>query len=108
MVDKLTFKQYLASKAALREAVKQTPKQTKTYSVTRYCNFVVGESKKDRHSVNLKPSSTISVNWLYEDIDNPIATSVSFDGAKDVDPMDDMLPSWTTKKINTWLARNTE
>lgn len=108
MVDKITFKQYLASKEALREAIKKTPKQTKTYEVNRYCNFIVGESKDDRQVINLKPTSSISIDWLYEDIDNPIATNVNFDGVKDIDPMSDMIPAWNNIKIQKWLTRNTD
>lgn len=107
MVDKLTFKQYLASKAALREAVKQTPKQSKTYNISRYCAFVVGESKADRASINLKPKSSITVEWLYEDIDHPTATKINFDGVVGIDPIDDMTPGWSSAKITKWLQRNT-
>ena len=108
MVDKLTFKQYLASKEALREAVKQTPKQSNTYKITRYCNFVIGETKDDRQSVNLKPNQSITVEWLYEDVDNPTATNVMFDGVKDIDPVTELIPAWTNQKIQKWLIRNTE
>ena len=107
MVERLTFKQYLESKKTLREAVEQTPKQTKTYTVNRYCNFVIGESKDDRQSVNLRPNSTITIDWLYEDIDNPTPFKVGFDGLRDSDPMDDLLPAWSSQKIQKWLIRNT-
>lgn len=107
MVMKLTFKQYLASKEALREAVKQTPRQSKTYQVNRYCNFVVGESKLERQTINLRPTSCITVEWLYEDIDHPIATKINFDGVKNIDPIDDMVPGWSSAKILKWLTRNT-
>lgn len=108
MVKNLTFKEYLASKDALREAVKQTPKQTSSYKITRYCNFVIGETKEDRSSVNLKPNQTLMIDWLYEDIDNPTAVAVTFDGVKDIDPIDELIPAWTDQKIKKWLIRNTE
>lgn len=108
MVKKITFKEYLASKEALREAIKQTPKQTSSYTIARYCNFVLGESKEDRSSVSLKPNHVLTIEWLYEDIDNPTATSVSFDGVTGIDPITEMIPAWTDQKIKKWLIRNTK
>jgi len=107
-MEKMSFKQYLASKEALREAVKKTPKQSNSYTVARYCNFVIGENKEERQSINLKPNQTITIDWLYEDVDNPSAINVMFEGVKDIDPVEEMTPMWTDQKIQKWLIRNTE
>lgn len=106
MVDRLTFKQYLDSKAELREAVKQTPKQSKSYTVQRYCSFVIGESKDERQTITLRPNASVVVDWLYEDIDNPIPLAVSFGGLKNNDPIDNQIPAWTSHKVQKWLMRN--
>lgn len=108
MIGKLTFKQYMESKDRLYEATKLTPKQSRTYTVTRYCKFVVGESTTDRKQINLRPQSSITINWLYEDVHNPTAYKVTFTNSKDVNDNAPLVPAWTTHKIQSWLTRNTE
>ena len=103
----LTFKEYLESKERLSEAVENTPKQTTTYDVTKYCRLVVGESKDDKTTISLKPKNRIIVEWEYLSIDNPTPLSIKFDGAKDVDPFNDHTTFWQGKKLQTWLWRNT-
>jgi hypothetical protein len=107
MVEQLTFKQYLKSKETLYESIKKTPKQTKEYNVTRYCNFIIGENKDDRKTINLKPHMLLTIDWLYENMDDPTPLQVRFDGIKDVSPTDDLIPAWTNRKIQKWLIRNT-
>ena len=99
----LTFKQYLASKEKLREAIKNTPKQSVRYTVNKYCKLVVGESKEEKEYVNLKPKHTICVDWLYEDIDNPTPLKISFD----TDQPHDSKTFWQGAKLMKWLNRNT-
>ncbi len=102
----LTFKQYLDSKEKLREAVTKTPRREASYTVRKYCKLIVGESKDEKSSVALKPNQKITVDWLYEDIDNPTAVSVKFDGPKDIDAEQPYEIYWQGTKLLKWLARN--
>jgi len=108
MKTNLTFKEYLQTKEALREAVQEIPHQTKEYLVTKYCKLVVGESKDDKEQVSLKPNNKISVEWLYEDIDAPTIVNITFEGVcPDVDS-ENHSTYWQSYKLQRWLLRNTE
>jgi len=103
----LTFKEYLNSKDRLREALKETPQQTKEYVVTKYCKLVVGESKDDKEQINLKPNNKVIVEWLYDDIDNPTITNITFEGICDSIDNENHSTYWQTYKLQRWLLRNT-
>jgi len=107
MSFELTFRQYLQSKDALREAVNETPQQTKEYLVTKYCKLVVGESKDNKEQINLKPNNKVIVEWLYDDIDNPSITNITFEGVCDSIDSEDHTTYWQTYKLQRWLLRNT-
>ena len=102
----LTFKEYLASKEKLREAVTKTPQRVASYNVRKYCKLIVGESKKDKSQIVLKPNQKITVDWLYEDVDNPTPVIIKFNGPKDIDVKQVYNTYWQGSKLLKWLARN--
>lgn len=102
----LTFKEYLDSKEKLREAVTKTPQRVASYTVRKYCKLVIGESKEEKSQMALKPNQKITVDWLYEDVDNPTPVSLKFDGPKDVDAEQAHQTYWQGSKLLKWLNRN--
>ncbi len=108
MSANLTFKEYLKSKDTLREALNDVPKQTKEYSVSKYCRLVVGESKDDKTQINLKPSDKMTVEWLYEDIDEPTPLKITFEGVCPSIDSESHATYWQSYKLQRWLLRNTE
>lgn len=99
---KLTFKEYVESKAKLRQAIEETPVASSTYIVKKYCKIRVGESKETRYEVSCKPGHHIIVEWRYDDIKNPEPESIIFD---DVSP-DEHEVYWKGAKLVTWLSKN--
>lgn len=99
---KLTFKEYLDSKAKLLEAIQETPVVSSTYVVKKYCKIRLGESKETRQEVALKPKQRIIVEWRYDDIENPEPESVILD---DISP-DEHEVYWTGAKLKSWLSKN--
>lgn len=99
----LSFKEYVASKKKLLEAIKETPIASLTYMVKRYCKMRVGETREKRYEVALKPNHTIIVEWRYDDVDNPEPISIVFDDIS----TDEHEVYWTGKKLTDWLSKNT-
>ncbi len=101
-MDTLTFKNYLDSKAKLREAIMKTPIASSSYRVKRYCKIRIGETRNNREEVALKPKQTIIVEWRYDDIDNPEPNSIILEsvdsGSKPV--------YWSGQKLKSWLSKN--
>lgn len=106
-MQKLTFKEYYDSKERLREAAKTTPKQSLTYDVKKYCNLIVGESSNKEY-IALKPKNNVSVQWLYEDLENPSVLSVTVDGVEEIDPNTHHAVFWEGERFQRWLERNTK
>ena len=106
MAKKLTFKEYVESKERLREAVKSTPQQAVQYTVRNYCKLVVGESKETKEQINLKPNQVITVEWLYEDFENPTPLSITFEGVKTIESDKEFNTSWEGFRLERWLMRN--
>ena len=102
----LTFKEWLNTKDQLLEAVKRTPKRTAEYVVRKYCKLPVGESKEVREYIPLKPKQVITVDWLYEDIDNPTPMGLRFQNVKNVEDTDQYATFWEGQKLLKWLLRN--
>ena len=107
MGSKLTFKEYLESKEKLREAIKVTPQQTVHYTVSKYCKLIVGESKEEKEQINLKPNQSIVVEWLYNDIDNPTALKITFEGVCPNIDSHEYTSYWQPQKLQKWLLKNT-
>lgn len=104
----LSFKQYLASKEKLREAIKQTPIQIIEYTVKRYSKLPIGESKATREYVALCPKQKIFVEWEYTNIDDtPTPLSVSFAGVRDLLEGEQHSVLWDGDKLQEWLSKNT-
>ncbi len=107
MAFNLTFKEYLKSKQELRAAVEKTPQQITEYTVDKYCKLMVGDSKDDKEMIILKPNQKIIVEWLYDDIDNPTATNIKFEGVCSKVDSEDHNSYWQPAKLQKWLQRNT-
>ncbi len=107
MSKKLTFKEYVESKTKLLEAVSNTPKQTSTYTVKKYCKLVVGESKQEKEYVNLKPNHNVIVEWEYDDVECPTIVGIMFE-CDDVDSTDTYNCYWGGERLQKWLDRNTK
>ncbi len=108
MDNKLTFKEYLNSKDRLREAIQNVPERTAHYTIRKYCKIAIGETKKDKEYVNLKPKQKVEVDWLYEDIENPTVVTVRFfdvDGIKDGSEFNIL---WGHDRLGKWLSKNTK
>lgn len=101
-MDKLTFKDYLDSKARLRQAIKETPIASSSYRVKKYCKLRIGESRELREEVALKPKQTIVVEWRYDDIDNPEPLSVILESIGS----DSKQVYWSGQKLKGWLSKN--
>lgn len=104
MSGKLSFKEYLESKETLRDALKETPKTKVEYEVNKYCTFPIGDPAT-RQTIKLKPRNKLLISWLHEDIKNPKALKVSFEGT-DSDNTDEQ-PTWSDTKLLKWLLNNT-
>ena len=107
MTFNLTFKEYLKSKQELRAAIEKTPQQITEYTVDKYCKLMVGESKDDKEMVILKPNQKIIVEWLYNDIDNPTAVNITFEGVCEKVDSEEHKSYWQPQKLQKWLQRNT-
>jgi len=106
MAKKLTFKEYVESKKRLREAVKSTPRREVQYTVRKYCKLIVGESKETKEQIILKPNQTITVEWLYDNFDNPTPLNIMFEGVKTVDVDKTFQTLWEGYRLERWLMRN--
>jgi len=106
-MEKLTFKEYLASKEKLREAIANTPVHKARYTLRKYCKFPVGESKEEKEFVSLKPKHEIIVEWLYQDPNNPTAVSMTFENVDGVDADKEYVAFWSDQRLQKWLLKNT-
>lgn len=106
-MGKLTFKEYLASKEKLREAIENTPVRKARYSLRKYCKFPVGESKEEKTFISLKPKHELVVEWLYNDVDNPSVVSLTFENVNGVDPDEEFVAFWSDERFQKWLLKNT-
>ena len=101
-MKKISFKEYVASKKKLLEAVKETPIASLTYSVKKYCKIRVGESKENRQEIALKPRQTLIIEWRYDDINEPEPVSIIFE---DIGPEEHDV-YWNGNKLKDWLYKN--
>jgi len=106
-MNKLTFKEYLASKDTLREALKQTPVRKAEYVMRKYCKLPVGESKDDKQYIALKPKHILIVEWNYRDFDNPDLVSICFENVDEVNQEEEFTSFWSEDRFKKWLLRNT-
>ncbi len=106
-MEKLTFKQYLATKDQLREAIKQTPVRKAEYVMRKYCKLPVGESKDDKQYIALKPKHKLIVEWNHKELENPDLMSICFDDVEGVDKTEEFKSFWSDDRFKKWLLRNT-
>lgn len=107
MAEKLTFKDYVSSKDQLRSAIDNTPQRVAEYEVRKYCKLPVGETKEEKEQVSLRPKHKITVEWLYNDVDNPTPLNLKFEGPTEIDPDDERSALWNGERLLKWLLRNT-
>ena len=101
-MDKLTFKEYIDSKDRLRKAIQETPIASANYVVKKYCKIRIGESRDARQEIALKPKQIITVEWRYDDINNPEPISVMLESTGEQEnPV-----YWTGEKLKSWLSKN--
>jgi hypothetical protein len=103
MTSHITFKEYLASKERLYEAIKQTPVRVVEYNVQTYCKLPVGPNKEEKEYLSLKPKQVLIVEWLYTDFNNPSPTHVMLK-----DSTHTSSTYWSGKKLEKWLMKNTK
>ena len=106
-MEKLTFKEYLASKEKLREAVKNTPVRKAEYIMRKYCKLPVGSSKDDKQYIALKPKHKLVVEWNHRELDNPDLMSICFENVEGVDGEEEFKSFWSDERFKKWLQRNT-
>lgn len=107
MENKLTFKEYLHSKDRLREAAQNVPERTARYTINKYCKIAIGETKKEKEYINLKPKQFVEVDWLYESIDKPSVISIRFTGVDGITEGEEFSILWGHDRLEKWLTRNT-
>lgn len=106
-MEKLTFKQYLASKDQLREAIKQTPVRKAEYVMRKYCKLPVGESKDDKQYIALKPKQHLIVEWNHRELENPDLMSICFKDVDEISNTEEFKSFWSDDRFKKWLLRNT-
>ena len=104
---KLSFKEYLESKNRLLEAILISPIQSSVYDVNKYCKLVV-ISEQDKHTILLKPTQQIIVEWKYDDIIDPSPVSIRIEDSKTPNPYTTTYKTkWSGSKLASWLNKNT-
>lgn len=101
-MERLSFKDYLATKDQLRTALTETPYKVAKYKVAKYCKLELAE---DSVVLSLKPSHELIVEWLYEDIENPTAQSILL-MTKESHGMIEV--KMTHSKFGKWVSSNCE
>ena len=102
---KLTFKQYLESKAQLVEAIQEIPRSVCKYRIKKYCTIAVGESEAEKTILPLKPNQYLEIEWIYEKINNPKHCSIKLVNNKLLE--EEIITFWDGKKLTKWLQRYT-
>ena len=107
MTNKLTFKQYIESKAQLLQAITHVPRTIIEYEVRKYCTLQVGESIEEKSTISLKPHHKLIVEWSYANPLTPVLESIKVEGVPDVDEEQSMTTFRTSAKLQKWLIRHT-
>lgn len=105
-MERLSFKQYLASKEQLLKAVEHTPVTVVEYEVVKYCSLVVGETEEDKQLIGLKPKNHVLVEWKYTNPLDPTPEKLWVRGSKNVDDDQDLVTFWSGAKLSKWLQRH--
>jgi len=74
-VENISFKDYLLTKARLKEALEETPFKIAKYKVTKYCKLELLEVEEP---LSLKPSNELIIEWVYADVNAPTIERVVF------------------------------
>lgn len=106
-MNKLTFKEYLDSKAQLKQIAEETSAlHIAEYHVNKYCKLVVSE-QAERLFVPLKPKSRILIEWLYANTKAPTPLSIRLENVNTIDPDAEHETPWKGERLIKWLMRNT-
>lgn len=106
-MKKLSFKEYLASKVQLKEAIMKTPIHTVTYSMNKYCKLPLGETKDKKQYISLKPKNKVIVEWKYEDINAPEIIKIMFEDVENIEESTEFKTFWVSERFQRWLRKNT-
>lgn len=104
---KITFKEYVESKDALRKAVENTPIRESVFEVVKYCKLPV-LSESLANEISLKPKHKIHVVLEYISFDNPIIKSVNLLNVSNINTHADISVSIPGKKFVKWIDKNTK
>jgi len=107
-MKKMSFSEYLNSKQVLQQAITESPVQTVSYSVMKYCRIPVGELKEDKQYITLKPKQKVLVEWKYTNYITPEILSLQFENVDDVELDESFDPYWTSQRLQKWLSINTK
>lgn len=100
-MTKVTFKQYLDSRAQLLKAIENTPITVEQYEVRKYCSLTLGESEDEKEIIGLKPKTQLFVEWSHADVYNPTPESIRIG---DDDTKREVF--WAGNKLQKWLIRH--
>lgn len=99
----ISFKEYVDSKTALLEAVKQTPITRVEYEIRNYCTLSVGEAVEEATTFSLKPKQTVIIEWECSDLDRPEPRNVTVDARGTAQ---EYKVHWSGTKLHKWLLRH--
>ena len=108
-MNKLSFKDYLASKTQLYTAIQKDPIHEVVYEVSKYCRLAVGETKEIKEYHNLKPKQQVIIEWCYSDIDElpePISIKIPhlYESTSSIEPFKTFQ---TGERLLNWVRTNT-
>jgi hypothetical protein len=92
----------------LHNAISESPVQTISYCVKKYCRIPVGELKEDKQYITLKPKQVVLVEWRYTNYITPDILSLQFENVADVESDKSFDPYWTSQRLQKWLSINTK
>ena len=99
-METISFKDYLLTKARLKEALDEIPFKIAKYRVTKYCKLELIESEEP---LSLKPSNELIIEWVYKDVNSPTierAIFITKDSSQIINVKRD------ANKFAKWLSTN--
>lgn len=105
-MNSLPFIQYLLSKQFLKESAKEEQIiPVSAYVIEKYCTIQHGTSKEESANLQLKPKTTLIVEWTGEaELSEPISFKTIQRGTSIESEEYDIF--WNSEKFSKWLAKN--